>query len=354
MSENAPHSAKVVRLLDANFNRAREAIRLLEDAARFLLDDPALAEKAKDMRHRLTAAAMSLPVASRFCSARDTPGDVGTALTAPPEQHRPAPADVVDAAAGRLSEALRALEEYAKLFDAEAASRFEQLRYESYELHKRLALRLRPRTAVSRIRLYVLVTAELCRGDFLHVAESALAGGADCLQLREKDLPDAELLERARALVGLCRRYDALCIINDRPDIAFLAGADGVHLGQDDLPVPAARKIVGAGAIIGKSTHSLAQALEAAAEGPDYVAVGPMFASATKPQEHIAGLATLREVADRVRLPLVAIGGITPDSAGEVLAAGAQAVAVCQAVIGRTDPKSAAASLRAVLDSTGS
>lgn len=347
---------RLIRLLDADFNRAREALRVLEEAARFLLDDAVLTAAAKDMRHRLTSAAMSLPGASQFSLDRDTPGDVGTPLTTPNEETRAALLDVINSAFGRASEALRALEEYSKLLGARhsglstavaAGAQFKQLRYEAYTLHTNLVRRLQPRTALSRLRLYVLITADLCRGDWLAVAEQALAGGADCLQLREKNLDDAELLRRAQALAALCHRYNALFIMNDRPDIALLAGADGVHLGQDDLPVAAARRILGHDAIIGKSTHTLEQALAAAEEAPDYIAVGQMFQSATKPQDHIAGIETLRQIAAQVKVPLVAIGGITLDNASEILAAGAQAVAVCQAVIGRPDAISAAEAFRA-------
>ncbi len=331
-----------IRLLDANFNRAREAARVLEDAARFLLDDAPLAAAAKDLRHRLTSAAMSLPSAAAFSLHRDTPGDVGTAMTTPREMHRPQTIDVVHAAFGRLTEALRTLEEYAKQDDPTAAAQFKQARYDAYTLHTRLIHRLRPAAGFERMRLYVLITADLCAGDWLEVAAAALKGGADCLQLREKGLDDGELLRRATALADLCHRHDALFIMNDRPDIAILAGADGVHVGQEDLPVSAVRRVLGPDRIIGKSTHTLAQALAAAEQGPDYIAVGPMFQSPTKPQDHIAGPQTLREVAEQVSIPLVAIGGITPQNAPEIFAAGARAVAVCQAVIAQPEPEAAA------------
>ncbi len=137
--------------------------------------------------------------------------------------------------------------------------------------------------------------------------------------------------------------------MNDRPDIAVLAGADAVHVGQDDLPVEAVRRIVGPDLVVGKSTHTLEQALAAAREGADYIAVGPMFPSTTKPQDHVAGLETLRQVAGRVNVPLVGIGGITAGNCAEVMAAGAQAVAVCQAVIGQEDVRTAAEAIKAAM-----
>jgi thiamine-phosphate pyrophosphorylase len=349
MDERVQSTIRLVRLLDANFNRAREAARVLEDAARFLLDDAALTEAAKDLRHRLSAAALTLPVASRFSLHRDTPGDVGTGMTTPAESLRTAPADVIGSAFGRLTEGLRTLEEYSKLLEPAAADGFKQLRYDAYTLHTRLIRRLQPKPSLARLRLYVLITADLCYGDWLAVAESALAGGADALQLREKSLPDGELLRRAKTLAALCHRYDALFILNDRPDIAVLAGADGVHVGQDDLPIAAVRRIVGPDLVIGKSTEIREQAIAADAEGADYVAVGPIFPTATKPQDHVVGCDTLRQIAAHVKLPLVAIGGITPDNARDVLAAGAQALAVCQAIIAQPDPRAAASAIKSVV-----
>ncbi len=182
MDENHLKGIRLARLLDAGFNRAREAVRVLEDAARFLLDDAALTETAKDLRHRLTAAALSLPVAGSFSLLRDTPGDVGTTMTAAGERHRTRPIDVVNAAFGRLSEALRTLEEYSKVLAPAVAAQFKQIRYEAYTLHTRLVRRMQPKAGLDALRLHVLVTADLCRSDWMATAEAALAGGADCLQ----------------------------------------------------------------------------------------------------------------------------------------------------------------------------
>lgn len=196
------------------------------------------------------------------------------------------------------------------------------------------------------VRLYVLLTESLCRGDWYQTAEAALAGGAGAIQLREKQLTDVELLDRARRVCGLCEQHEALLIVNDRPDIALAAGAHGVHLGLDDLPVSEARRILGDERIIGVSTHTVEQAKAALADMPDYVAVGPMFASHTKPQDHIAGPETLSAVRSLTSLPLVAIGGITPENAAQC--APADTLAVCSAVIGADDVASATRKLMEV------
>jgi thiamine-phosphate pyrophosphorylase len=201
--------------------------------------------------------------------------------------------------------------------------------------------------------LYVVLTEALCRRDWYETAEAALHGGATCLQLREKHLSDAELLQRGRRLRKLTAERDALLVINDRPDVARLCRADGVHLGQDDLPVAEARRIGGAQLLVGKSTHTPQQFDAALAEEPDYLAVGPMFDSATKPQDHIAGVRTLAAVAGRTQFPLVGIGGITAANAVAVIQAGASCVCVCSAVIGAEDPGAAAAEILQSLSAPG-
>jgi thiamine-phosphate pyrophosphorylase len=280
---------------------------------------------------------------------RDTRRDVGTAVTTRGEMSRGSAEDVAAAATGRLTEALRVLEEYGKTIDVQFATAIETLRYATYTLEKELRRYVDVRDLWGRVRLYVLVTESLCNGPWLEIAEAALRGGADALQLREKHLSDAELLTRARKLVALCGSYDAICVINDRPDVARLAGAHGVHVGQDDLDVASVRRMVGGGMLVGKSTHTIEQARAATAEGPDYLAVGPMYASDTKPQNHIAGPETLRAVADACDVPLVAIGGVTESTLLDVLDAGAGCVCVCRAVIAADDPRGAAERLKRLL-----
>ncbi|MCK6457792.1 MAG: thiamine phosphate synthase [Phycisphaerae bacterium] len=337
----------VARILDANFNRAREALRTLEDYARFSLDDATAAETAKSLRHDLAAAMAELPSAA-LLDARDVAGDVGTAIRTAQEGSRDRPEVVALAAARRAGEALRVLEEYGKLAGG-GASPFERIRYGLYELEQRVSL-LSPRLArLSRARLHVLLTEARCARPWLETAAAALDGGADVLQFREKALPDREVLARAERLVELARPRGALVIVNDRADLARLSDADGVHLGQDDLPIAAARRIIGRTRLVGCSTHSLEQVRAADADAPDYVAVGPMFASATKPAEQIPGPSFAAQAAALTRRPMVAIGGITPERIDVLVRAGVRCVAVCQAVIAAADPARASREILASL-----
>jgi len=341
---------EIHRILDANGNRAREALRVIEDFARFALDDAPIASAAKDMRSRLREAASALP-AGALLAARDTPGDVGTDLASPTEGRRADAGEVVTAACKRLTEALRTLAEYAKVAapDGAAAGRFESLRYEAYTLERRIGLRLAGVGRFEAVRLYVLLTARLCRGDPVDVAAAAIGGGADCIQLREKLRPDRQVLDLARRLRELTAARDVLLIVNDRPDIAAAARADGVHLGQDDLPVDAARRVLGARGIVGRSTHSLEQVRAADAEGADYIAVGPVFPTATKDAGPAVGVETCRQAAAETARPLLAVGGVTAGNVEALVGAGVRRVAVCAAVIAAEDPAAAAREIRGAL-----
>ncbi len=334
----------VSRILDANINRAREALRVMEEYARFILDDAGLTAAIKETRHVLAETIRA--VGDRLIAFRDIAGDVGREITTETEYQRADAAQVVVAAGKRLSEALRAIEEYGKTIDSAFAATIETIRYQGYELERRLTLTTQARQRFGDVRLYVLLTEEHCRKGWFETAEAALRGGADCLQLREKKLSDRELLDRAKRLVDLCREHGAMLIINDRPDVAAASGAHGVHLGQEDLPVSAVRRIVPATCVIGVSTHTIEQVRSAADQVPDYIAVGPMLDSPTKPQDQIAGPAMLVEARKLTSLPLVAIGGITEANAATVLAAVPCCLCVCQAVIAQMDVQAAAHHLR--------
>ena len=200
------------------------------------------------------------------------------------------------------------------------------------------------------MRLYVLVTAEFCDGSPLDAAAQATDGGADVIQMREKHLGDADLLALAKEFRRLCSDKGALFIVNDRPDIAVLSDADGVHLGQDDLPVEDVRELLLPHQQIGVSTHHIEHARRAAAQGADYLGVGPVFPTKTKGYEQGVGAEYVRQVAAELDVPFVALGGITAANAGAVARAGARAVAVCTAVIAAPDIAAAAAAIRAAVE----
>jgi len=184
----------------------------------------------------------------------------------------------------------------------------------------------------------------------VELVERAIRGGVDMVQLREKHLETRPWLDLALELAKICRKNRVLFIINDRVDIAAGCGADGVHLGQDDFPVAFARKILGKKKIIGKSTHSIEQARAAVKEKVDYVAVGPIFWTQTKKIDRPVGTELVAQVRKLTKKPILAIGGIKPENAGSVIAAGATGVAVVSALMAAPDALEAARSFRKVLD----
>lgn len=339
------------RIIDANANRAREALRTLEDLARFGLDHRALASTFKSLRHDLQAALAALPIdQSLLLASRDTPNDVGTSISTPSERARDSFASIAGAASSRLSESLRVLEETSKALPDAPSSSFESLRYRAYDAERSLRLALRPRRA-PQWRLCVILTESLCALPWERVAHAAIDAGADCLQLREKDLTDRELLARATRLTALAREHGAppAVIINDRVDIALLANADGAHLGHDDLHLHHARALAGDRLLLGLSASSLPQAREALHLGADYCGVGAMFPTTTKHKDNIAGPALLTEyLAHTPPLPPhLAIGGITPERARDLASLACQGIAVCSAVCARDNP---AVAVREFLD----
>jgi thiamine-phosphate pyrophosphorylase len=334
--------------MDANANRAREALRVMEDAARFALDDPTLAGDLKAVRHRLRDVLETLP-AGWLAASRDTRGDVGRTLTEPAERSRAGLVDVAAAAGARLGESLRVLEEVAKTVSEAAGADLERLRYRGYEIDAALQRRL----ATGRARQWhvcVLLSEEHCVRPWAEVLDRIVAAGVDCIQVREKRMDDAALLDRVCAVIEMARPAGASVIVNDRADVALAAGADGVHLGQGDLSVEAVRRFAGRTLLVGVSTHDPDEARAAIEAGADYLGVGAMFASALKPQRRPAGTAFLRHVVRTwPQVPHLAIGGITSDNVGALVGAGARGVAVSTAVCAAAAPDAVVVQLRSAL-----
>lgn len=347
LSDTTEHM-DTARILDACANRAREGLRVIEDYCRFALDDTFLSRTLKECRHELTTALSEL-APSLLLEARETQHDVGTELTTPSEQTRASLREVVQANLKRLQESLRSLEEYGKVRSAELGQTLEQLRYRIYTLERALLLGATARQRLHGSRLYVLLTGSKCVASLDWIIAEAAAGGARIVQLREKDKSDRKLLERARQVRQWTREAGVLFIVNDRPDIARLVEADGVHLGQDDLPVKEARRILGPDALIGVSTHNMEQLRQAILDGASYVGAGPTFPSGTKDFAELAGLEFVYQAMAETTLPAFVIGGVSLETIGAAVAAGARRIAVSAAIATADDPRSVAANLLAAL-----
>jgi len=358
-----PHQP--LRIVDANLNRSVEGLRVLEDVARFVLNDATLSQQLRSTRHSLAEVGESLGII--LLEERDSKHDVGreNVIARPPSvianrpsviasrrrsnlnrQSYPDLASLVGANANRVEESLRVLEELAKLGELSSkldAAKFEKVRFRLYSVEKEMVSRLTRQDKLKELTgLYVIVDRQVLGSrDELEVAREVIQGGAKVIQLRDKQRSMVELLPVAERLRKLCLKAGILFIINDYLDLALAVDADGLHIGHGDLPVHVVRRELPAAKIIGSSVTTVSRAIEAGDEGADYISVGAMFPTESKEGAIVVGLDMLKQVREAVSSPVVAIGGIDKSNVGEVIAAGADCVAVISAVLCTPDVKKA-------------
>lgn len=324
----------IYRIIDANLNRASEGLRVIEDAVRFVLDDRSFTEELKELRHSLAKIVEETPVFCReeLISSRNSQKDVGAQLA---EEKREEIKEMIRANFKRVEEAERSLEEFGKLLSPLMGERFRKIRFQTYCLEKKIEMRLYKKHNFS---LYVITSSDLIeKKSFEMKVKEIIANGATVIQLREKTLPLRVFLKIA-FLTRKIVEPPVLFIINDRVDIAIACRADGVHIGQEDMPLGMARQILGEHKIIGVSTHSVKQAQQAEKEGADYIAIGPIFSTSSKPKAGPPkGTQIISQVKKFIKIPLVAIGGINLDNIDKTLEAGADGIAVINAVFQEAD-----------------
>ncbi|MDJ0733213.1 MAG: thiamine phosphate synthase [Nostocaceae cyanobacterium] len=319
----------VYRILDANLDRAREGLRIIEEWCRFGLNNAQLASECKQMRQEV-AHWHTAPMKA----ARDTPGDTGTELTHTREEQRASVTSVLEANFCRVQEAMRVLEEYGKLHHPNMGKAFKQMRYRVYTLESNL-MGYQRHQLLLRSHLYLVTSPS---EKLMETVEAALKGGLTLVQYRDKNADDTMRLEKARQLRQLCHSYGALFIINDRVDLALAVDADGVHLGQQDMPIAIARQLLGPQRLIGRSTTNSQEMQGAILEGADYIGVGPVYATPTKANKAAAGLEYVSYAAKNASMPWFAIGGIDANNINEVIDAGANRVAVVRAIMEAEQP----------------
>ena len=326
----------IQRILDANLDRGREGIRIIEEWCRFGLNNPDLAQKCKDLRQEL-ASWHSLELRL----ARDTVGDRGTELSHPQEEKRGSLSHILQANLCRVQESLRVLEEYGKLYRPEMGEAFKQMRYRVYILESDL-LTIQHCQQLQSCLLYLVTSPS---SNLLTIVENALKGGLKLVQYRDKNANDIVRLSLGKQLCQLCHQYKALFIMNDRADLAAAVGADGLHLGQQDIPIQLAREIVGSHCLIGRSTTNPEEMQKAITEGADYIGVGPVYATPTKPGKEAAGLDYVQYAAENATIPWFAIGGIDLENVAAVMQAGARQVAIVRGIMQADDPQGMTQSL---------
>jgi len=340
MSIDPRANTNVAQLIDANLDRAREGLRVIEDWCRFGLCQKDLVITLKDWRQQLGKQHRDI-----YKQARSTTNDQGLGLTHPAQKKRDSPEKVVAANCSRAQEALRVLEEFSRSSDPDLATIASKIRYGLYDLEKSIL------KATSRKKLYEkLLKCNFClitssKENLSKTVEKALQAGVKIIQYRCKNAPDSKKFTEAKELSRLCKQYKSLLIVNDRIDLALAVDADGVHLGQDDLPTKVARHLLGHEKLIGRSVHCLKQLERAQKEECDYLGVGPVFTTQTKPQESPAGIGFIELAAASTQMPWFAIGGINNSNLNEVTSAGAGRIAVVSAVMNADDPYQASLEL---------
>jgi thiamine-phosphate pyrophosphorylase len=328
-----------LRIIDANFNRIGEGLRVLEEFARLSLNDVELTGQLKDLRHKILHIDNKLQ--QRLIGARNAVGDVGAGLEAEEEEKKGRdPGDTIIANARRVQESLRVLEEIAKEPGVGLESKgYKKARFSLYTIEKELLSKMLRQDKIKRLTgLYVINDMEFLRGrSYIDVAGEAIRGGAKVIQLRDKKDSMRDFYAIAVPLKNLCSENNVLFIVNDSLEIALAADADGLHIGRDDLPVAEARRILPIDKILGASARTVDEARAAQAAGADYLGVGAMYATVTKAGAAVVGPGRIKEIKKSVNLPVVAIGGINKDNIGGVMKAGADAAAVISAVMEAAD-----------------
>jgi thiamine-phosphate pyrophosphorylase len=326
------------RLFDALFNRLREATRVLEDHYRFIEDRAGLTAEIKALRHQILK--LERETFKGQNRERRVASDVGRHNKAPASSARSNATDVADASWSRLQESLRSLEEQFKLHNNVRATEAEALRYTVYALQQE-ALSYRAR----QWPLYALITESLSSHPLEKLIADFAKAGVGAIQIREKEMPDKKLLARLKQVKKLCDKYSKnkdkkiQLIVNDRPDLAVLADFDGVHVGQSDLTPKEIKKLFGSRLFVGLSTHSPKQAKAAITQGADYIGIGPVFPTQTKPHLKFIGLKSVTAMTKiSKQIPHVVIGGINEKNLASVITAGAKGVAVCSALIQAKSP----------------
>ncbi|MBU4298762.1 thiamine phosphate synthase [Patescibacteria group bacterium] len=363
---------RISSILDANFGRLSEGLRVLEDMTRFILRDSEITKKLKEMRHSLSMESRQFNF--EFLDSRGE--DIGAFLTVPDEAKRENFTDLVIANAKRAEESLRVLEEYFKFLKILSWRKFQDNRFLLYSIEKEIVSRfLRQEKTKKLFPLYIILYDKyfLARrsprgegGDKRNPVEllkKVISGGAKAVQIRDKinnkflfreeseinnkflfreesEINNKrKILETALKLKEICQKANVLFLVNDYVDIALAVEADGVHLGEDDLPISAVRKILPFDKIIGSSVHNLKEAKKAEKEGADYISVGAIYPTSTKENAILVKPSLIREIKEKVSLPIIAIGGINENNLDKVMKFGVDGIAVAQAVLDKSSPK---------------
>lgn len=326
---------RILQIIDANQNRAREGLRIIEEVCRFMIQDGSLTTKVREIRHNVS------DLVDRFygfniLKERDIDKDIGKGFVGTPYKEN-GYLGFIKANFSRVEEALRTIEEFSRLKSKDVAPYFKRLRFEIYGLEKEVYGALNRSLHKRRMKgVYAIIDLGLIGNGYMEFAKGVIEGGAVILQLRGKEKKIQDLLIISQELCNLAKTKDVIFIVNDRVDVALGVDADGVHLGQEDMPIRTARKLMGQDKIIGASTHNLDEVKRAIDEGVDYISFGPIYKTQTKPELYPIGTNLLPKIRKLTTIPIFAIGGINIDNLKGLKGSGIDGV-VCASYLVRAE-----------------
>ena len=329
-----PEDFRIFQIIDANLDRAREGLRVIEDWARFGLGEENFVNRIKNFRQILGKNHLEIYKKSRNYSEDQCKG-----LTHIEQIKRKTPEQIISSNSARVQEALRVIEEFSRLHNNELSNIVSEIRYEVYTLEielLRLSKRKKSGEIIKENDLYVITDQ---RENLLEKIEEILIAGVKIIQHRFKKGTDKDHLEEAIKIKNLCKRHNSLFIINDRVDIALASDADGIHLGQDDLELKTARKLLGHSKIIGISANNETDISNALKDGCDYLGIGPVFETSTKKNKKPIGIEKIKILTKDLNIPWFAIGGITTTNISYLKSYGFKKVALVSQLMNSENPK---------------
>ena len=329
-----PEDLRMLQIIDANLDRAREGLRVLEDWARFGIGKEDLVIKIKNFRQILGKNHLEI-----YKISRNHTEDQCKGLSHVLQTNRKSPSKIISSNSARVQEALRVIEEFSRNHNNKLSKIASEIRYEIYSLEIELLnfnTHMRSESIIIENNLYLITDN---RENLLDRVEKILLGGVKIVQHRFKDGKDKDNLREAIEINNLCKKYNSLFIVNDRVDIALASNADGVHLGQDDIDIKTARKLLGSSKIIGVSANNSKDISNAIKNGCDYIGVGPVFQTLTKKNKEPLGLKKIKALTKDINIPWFAIGGINKVNISSLKKYGINKVAIVSGLLDSKDPK---------------
>jgi len=337
MKNSSPKDAedlRIYQIIDANLDRAREGLRVLEDWARFALAEEKYVKKIKNFRQILGKNHLEV-----YKQSRNRIEDSCKGLTHKEQTNRKTSEQIISSNSGRIQEALRVIEEFSRLHNHELSKITSEIRYEIYTIETdllSLSKRKHSEEILKENDLYVITDQ---KDNLLKIVEEILIAGVRIIQHRFKNGTDKDHLQEAIQIKDLCKRYNSLFIVNDRIDIALASNADGIHLGQDDLDLKTARKLLGYSKIIGTSANNEIDISNAIKKGCDYIGIGPAFETATKKNKKPIGIEKIKTLTKDLNIPWFAIGGIKLNNISYLKRNGLKKVALVSQLMNSEDPR---------------